>query len=81
VLTRAQFGDVAPDVAASLGVQAYVRLIQEQHLVRVHQPARDLESALHPARERLHEVVATMGQLDHLEHLIEGPGIRECGTR
>lgn len=39
----------------------------------MHQAARDLEAALHPAREGAHETPAAVRQLHHLEHLVQAP--------
>src|SRR2546426_627861 len=40
-------------------------LVANQHLRRVQRPAGDLEPALHAARERLHQVLAPLPQLEH----------------
>ena len=68
-----QRSDVAPDRAAGLGVEADGRLVEEQHARRVHEAAGDLQAPLHAAGERQHRLVAPVGQVDHLEHLVH-PG-------
>ena len=68
-LTGLELADVAPDVAAGLGIEPDGGLVEEQHPRRVEQPARDLEPALHAARVRLDDAPASLPQPDHVEHL------------
>ena len=65
-----QLADVVPDRRARLRVEADGRLVEEQHARRVQQPARDLEPALHAAREGLHQAAAPVPQPDHLHDLL-----------
>src|SRR5713226_5114583 len=56
---------VGPHLIAALRIEAERRLVQKQDLRGVQQPAGDLEAALHAARERLHQVIAPVPQLEH----------------
>ena len=64
-----QLLDVLPDRRPRLRVEPDGRLVEEQHPRRVHQPACDLQAALHAAGEVLHLVATALPQADHLEHL------------
>src|SRR5437773_1742798 len=56
-----------PHLIAALRIEAECRLVEKEHLGRVQQPARDLETAFHSARERLYGVRAPVPQLEHFE--------------
>src|SRR6266511_2454104 len=59
-LTPPQLVQVGPDLAAGLRVEPDGGLVQEQHPWGVEQAARDLQAALHPAREGAHLAAAPL---------------------
>ena len=67
LLAAAELVDVVPDVEAGLRVEPDRRFVEEQHSRRVQETARDLEAALHSAREELHELILAIREPDHLE--------------
>ena len=54
LLALLQLGDVAPDRAARLRVEADRRLVEEEHARRVQEAARDLQAPAHAAGEGHH---------------------------
>ena len=74
LLALLQLGDVAPDRAARLRVEADRRLVEEEHARRVQEAARDLQAPAHAAGEGHHRRVAALPQPDHLEHLAHAVG-------
>jgi hypothetical protein len=74
LLALLQLGDVAPDRAARLRVQADGGLVEEEHARRVQEAARDLQASAHAAREGHHRRAAALPQPDHLEHLAHPAG-------
>ena len=67
----AQRADVLPDGVARLRVEPDGRLVEEEHLGVVQQPAGDLQPALHAAGEGAHERMAPVGQPDDVEHVLD----------
>ena len=60
-----------PDHVPGLRVEARRRLVEEQQLGIVDERARDRQTPLHPARERLHLVAGALGELDEVEQLVD----------
>ena len=63
--------DVRPELIAALWIEAKRRLVEEEDLRRVEEAARDFEASLHAARERLHERVLAVPQLEQLEQQLD----------
>ena len=61
--------DLIPDRQPRGGVQPGRRLVEEQHLGRVHQRTGEVEAALHPARIRLGPAFGRVVQPDELQQL------------
>ena len=66
---------LVPDRQPRGGVQTGRRLVEEQHIGRVDERAREVEPALHPAGIRFRSPVGRLGQADELEQL-SGAGPR-----
>src|SRR3989454_4295139 len=62
--------DVVPDVLPRLGVESEGRLVEEDDWGVVQQPARNLESALHPSGEGLDEGILPVLEVDEGEELL-----------
>ena len=76
VMRRERDGDLAflaqrfeqvPHGAAALRVESDSRLVEEQHVGRMNQAARDFEPPAHPARVSRDEIVGALGQPDHVQ--------------
>ncbi len=74
LLALVQLVDVLPDRGAGLRIEPDGGLVEEQHLGRMQQAARDLEPAPHAAREGLHQIVLAVVEPDHLEHFLAARG-------
>ena len=59
-----------PHGAPALRVESDSRLVEEQHLGRMDEPARDLQPPAHPARVSLHEIVGALGQAHHVDQVL-----------
>src|SRR6185503_6870872 len=59
--------DMGPHLVAALWIQAQRRFIEEQHLGRVEESTRNLESASHPPRKCLHEGVTSLVEFKQLQ--------------
>ena len=64
-----QAGTAGPKQVARLRVEAGRRLVEQEHVGRVDQPASDREPSLHAARERVDLGVAPVAQLHEVEQL------------
>src|SRR6266702_2187556 len=73
-LTPPQLVQVGPDLAAGLRVEPDGGLVQEQHPWGVEQAARDLQAALHPAREGAHLAAAPLTEPDQVQDLVQAGG-------
>ena len=60
-------GDLVPDVRTALRVEAGGRLVEEEDARRVDQGEREVEPALHPAREPLHLAIRVVRQPDAMQ--------------
>ena len=63
--------DIAPDMAAGLGVKAYRGLVQEKHPRGMQKASRDLQAPLHASGESAHQVGAPVPQSDHAHHPLD----------
>ena len=63
----AQRFEQVPHGAAALRVESDSRLVEEQHVGRMNQAARDFEPAAHPARVSRDQIVGALGQPDHVQ--------------
>ena len=63
--------EIAPHVVPRLRVEAECRLVEENHLGRVQQPARDFEPPSHTARKFLHLAITPIKQFDKLQQFVD----------
>ena len=59
-----------PHRTPALRVKSDGRLVEEQHLGRMDEAARDLQPPAHPARIGLHEIVGALGQAHHVDQVL-----------
>ena len=64
-------GDRRAELARAHGVEADRRLVEEEHLRVVEQPAGDVQALLHPARVTLGTLVLPALEPDELEQLVD----------
>src|ERR1051325_11118356 len=69
-LALPEVAHVGPYLVAALRIETERRLVEKQDLRRVQQPAGDLETAFHAARERLDQIGAPLPQLEHSEQCL-----------
>ena len=62
---------VLPQPPARLRIEADGRLVEEQHAGVMDERARDLEPSFHAGRERPHQAVAPLRELDQMQHLVD----------
>src|SRR5436309_243044 len=72
-LDLVEVADEGPHLIAALRIEAERRLVEKQHLGGVQQPAGDLEAAFHATGKCLHQIVAPVPQLEHLEQRLGPP--------
>ncbi len=66
------------DLLARLQIDADRRLIEHQHRGPMNDSAGEVETALHPARKRLHRVVGALPEPDFLQHPRTGLARRDA---
>src|SRR5262245_54785392 len=59
--------DVRPELVAALWIQTERRLVEEEDLRCVQEPARDLETPPHAPRERFHRIVLALPEVEQLQ--------------